>query len=279
MRPRQWLKNVLVGAAPAAAGVASTIEWIHVLLAFVSMTWAASAIYLFNDVADIAEDRLHPKKVTRPIASGELSNRAAIVSGVILVCASIAIGFIFINAATALLVIGYLALMGFYSLSLRKVAGVDIIIVAGGFVLRALIGATAASIGVSAVFVVFIGCAALFIVTGKRLSEIGILEPGPSTPLRPTLRKYSSASLWVIIAAASAGMLLSYLVWLFTTPLARPTVQATTVLFVVVALARLILVLRAGGGDEPEELLFNDRIFQCCAIGWTLIFLLAEYSS
>ncbi|MGB0730423.1 MAG: decaprenyl-phosphate phosphoribosyltransferase [Ilumatobacteraceae bacterium] len=281
MRPRQWVKNVLVGAAPAAAGVTATTQWLDVLLAFISMTCAASGVYLFNDVADIAEDRLHPKKIDRPVASGALSVRLATIAGGVLTCTSMVLAAVFINWVTAALVAGYLALMGLYSVVLRNVIGVDIIIVAGGFVLRALIGASAASIAVSSVFVIFIGCAALFIVSGKRLSEVNTfsLHHAVTTPHRPTLRQYSRTSLWLIICIASAGMVLAYIVWVATTPLARRAAQTATIPFVIIALIRMLAILRQGGGDEPEVLLYRDRSIQCCAIGWTVAFLLAEYGS
>ncbi len=281
MRPRQWVKNLLVGAAPAAAGITATAQWVDVFLAFVSMICAASAVYLFNDVADIAEDQRHPKKDSRPVASGKLSVRAATVSGGVLTLTSIALAAIFINGLTALLIVSYLAIMGLYSLVLRKIVGIDILIVASGFVLRAFIGASAASIAVSAVFVVFVGCAALFIVAGKRLAEVNALnlQRNMSAEYRPTLRQYSTPSLWIIVVLSSAGMLLSYITWVVSTPLSIPVVQAATIPFVVIALIRMISTLRQGGGDEPEVLLYRDRIFQCCAIGWSVAFLLAEYGS
>lgn len=281
IRPRQWVKNVLVGAAPVAAGVTATAQWINVLLAFISMTCAASGVYLFNDVADIAEDRLHPKKTTRPVASGALSVRAATVAGGLLTCTSIVLSAVFVNWVTAALIAGYLALMGLYSVALRKVIGIDIIIVAAGFVLRALIGANAASIAVSSVFVAFIGCTALFIVTGKRLSEVNTFSLNHVTarPHRPTLRQYSPTSLWPIIGMASAGMVLAYIIWVVTTPLAGRAVQVATIPFVIIALIRMLAIFRQGGGDEPEVLLYRDRSIQCCTIGWAVAFLLAEYGS
>lgn len=281
MRPRQWVKNLLVGAAPAAAGVTATTQWLDVFLAFISMTCAASGVYLFNDIADIAEDRLHPKKIARPVASGALSVRAATIAGCVLTCTSVVLSAVFLNWVTAVLMAGYLALMGLYCVAFRRVIGIDIIIVAGGFVLRALIGASAASIAVSSVFVVFIGCVALFIVTGRRLSEVNTfsLHHIPTTPHRPTLRQYSRTSLWLIICIASAGMVLAYIIWVVTTPLARRAVQAASIPFVIIALIRMLAVLRQGGGDEPELLLYRDRSIQCCAIGWAVAFLLAEYGS
>ena len=279
MRPRQWVKNVLVGAAPVAAGITTATQWANVFLAFVSMVFAASGIYLLNDVLDVGEDRLHPNKISRPVASGALDIRVAAVSGGVLMCVSVVIAAVLINLVTALLVAGYLALMGLYSLSLRKLVGIDISIVAAGFVLRALIGASAVSIAVSPVFVTFIGCTALFIVAGKRLSEMKITRIDPRSVQRPTLQQYTPTSLWIIIAIASAGMLLSYLIWVLTTPLSRQIAQLATLPFVVIALVRMINVLHQGGGDEPEMLLYRDHIIQCCAIGWTVAFLFAEYGS
>lgn len=279
MRPRQWVKNVLVGAAPAAAGITTVAQWMNVLFAFVSMVFAASGIYLLNDVLDVGEDRLHPNKISRPVASGALDISLATISSGVAMCVSVVIAAAFINPVTALLVAGYLALMGLYSLSLRKVVGIDIGIVAGGFVLRALIGASAVSVAVSAVFVVFIGCTALLIVTGKRLSEMKIAPTGQRAIHRPTLRRYTTTSLWIVIVIASAGMLVSYLIWLLSTPLLRPVAQAATLPFVIMALARMITILHRGEGDEPEVLLYRDRIIQCCVIGWTVAFMFAEYGS
>ena len=149
MRPRQWTKNLLVLAAPLAAGA---IAWSgvpeRVLGAFVVLCMISSATYLVNDVRDREQDRIHPRKRRRPIAAGELSVRAALAAAAILSVAGLAVAAV-ITPRLAAVAAGYLAVTLTYSLWWRKVVVVDILAIAAGFVLRALAGGVATDVYLS----------------------------------------------------------------------------------------------------------------------------------
>src|SRR5436190_19366209 len=148
-RPKQWSKNVLVFAAPGAAGVLDQAEPLaQTLIAFVCFCLAASGTYFVNDAADVESDRRHPTKRPRPVAAGEISVGLARTAGVVLVVASIALSFT-ARWQLAVTVAGYVAITTLYTVVLKHVAVVDIVAVAAGFVLRAVAGATATGVPIS----------------------------------------------------------------------------------------------------------------------------------
>ena len=149
-RPRQWIKNVLVFAAPGAAGVLD--DWPalgYAMLAFVSFCLAASGIYLWNDALDVEADRLHPTKRFRPVAAGDVSVRTAQVAGTLAIAASLAVAAATTHWKTVVVVGVYVALTMTYSAWLKHVAVLDIVAIASGFVLRAAAGAVAVAVPMS----------------------------------------------------------------------------------------------------------------------------------
>ncbi|HXA54814.1 MAG TPA: decaprenyl-phosphate phosphoribosyltransferase, partial [Solirubrobacteraceae bacterium] len=167
-RPRQWVKNVLVLAAPAAAGILARPDVAgQVAAAFVCFCALSSATYLLNDVHDRDEDRHDPARRGRPIAAGELPVRVALAAALGLALAGIALAAA-VRPALAAVGVGYLALTAAYTLWWRRVAVADIAAVAGGFVLRALAGAAATSVPLSRWFMLVTSFGALFLVAGKR---------------------------------------------------------------------------------------------------------------
>ncbi len=171
-RPRQWSKNLLVLAAPAAAGVIDRPLVIAQLAAtFLALCLLSSATYLFNDVRDREQDRLHPRKRLRPIAAGEIAPaRALQIAG-----ATALVGLALASAVDVKVgVIGccYLALTVSYSLWWRGVVVLDILVIAAGFVLRALAGGVATDIYLSRWFVIVTASCAIFVVAAKRYAEL-----------------------------------------------------------------------------------------------------------
>ena len=190
-RPRQWLKNLLVFAAPLAGGaLGRPVVLASSLVAFGSFTAAASGGYLFNDVYDVAEDRLHPDKRLRPLAAGRISVAAAVGLGV---------GLVVLGAVVAALtddellpiVVTYTLLTLAYAMGLKRIPGIELLVVASGFVLRPLAGAAAADVAPSAWFLAVCCLAAVVVAMGKRLVELVQLGPA-AVDHRTTLRHYSS---------------------------------------------------------------------------------------
>ena len=273
-RPRQWSKNLLVLAAPCAAGaIDRPLVAFQVAGAFVVLCLLSSATYLVNDVRDREQDRLHLSKRTRPIAAGQLSPSTAL-------RIALALALVGVTAATAIrpalgaVAFGYLALTASYSMLWRRVVVVDILAIAAGFVLRALAGGVATDIYLSRWFVIVTGSCAVFLVTAKRYAELR--EHDGESPVRATLRRYSPHSLRLTLLAAAAVGGVAYSSWAFT----RPTHVAWYALSIapfVLWLGRYAALVRSGAGQAPEELILRDRALLALSVAWALLFLGGVY--
>jgi len=278
LRPRQWLKNVLVIAAPGAAGALGHDHVPQrVAVAFVAFCLLASGIYAINDVRDVAEDRLHPRKRFRPVAAGELSSRQAVYLGLGLMAAGLAICFA-VRPLLGLVGAGYLAMTLSYSLLWRHILLLDIVAIAGGFVLRAVAGGAAAPVALSRWFLLVITCAAIFIAAGKRLAELRRLEPG-LTGRRRVLALYTEARLRVILLVSAAGAFIAYCIWAFWIPSVNGVPwRPLTIAPVALGLARYGALVRAGGGEAPEEIILRDRGLRLAAVLWLVLFALGVHA-
>ena len=278
-RPKQWLKNILVFAAPGAAGVLD--EWPEfgfTLLAFASFCMAASGIYVWNDLLDVDADRRHPTKCTRPIAAGELSITAARVAGVVLPVLGLLLAALTGRWQTVAVVGVYLVITIAYTIRLKHVAVVDLVTVAAGFVLRAAAGAAAVDVPMSRWFVLCITFGSLFIVVGKRYAELNELGDGAGT--RATLEVYTIGYLRIMLAVSLAGVLISYCVWAFETAEASSSewpFYELSIVPMLMALMRYLLVLEDGEGAAPEEVFASDRLLQLLGLCWVVVYGLAVY--
>jgi len=279
-RPRQWIKNVLVFAAPGAAGVLD--DWPalgYTLLAFVSFCFAASGMYLWNDSFDVQADRLHPTKRFRPVAAGVVSVRTAQVAGTVAIIASLAVAAGTTRWKTVAVVAVYVALTLTYSAWLKHVAVLDIVAIASGFVLRAAAGAAAVAVPMSQWFVLCTVFGSLFIVTGKRYAELRELGGGAAA-VRTTLAEYSVGFLRIVLTVSLGAALVSYCQWAFET---SETSQddlpfyELSIVPMLTALLRYALVLEQGRGAAPEEVFASDRILQLLGLAWVVIYGLGVY--
>ena len=280
-RPKQWTKNVLVFAAPGAAGVLDEPEQFGLTcLAFVAMCLASSGTYYWNDALDVESDRAHPSKRFRPVASGAVSVRTAQIVGSLLIVASLGVAGATGRWETAAVVATYLAVTLSYSAVWKHIAVVDLVAIASGFVLRAAAGAVAVDVPMSSWFVLCITFGALFIVTGKRFAESRELGDGAHT-LRSTLGDYSEGFLRFVLALACGGALVSYCMWAFER---RDLVDAQnhfyelSIVPMLTAFLRYALILEQGHGAAPEEVFASDRVLQVLGALWVLVFGLAVYT-
>jgi len=277
-RPRQWVKNVLVVAAPGAAGVLTRPEvGERVLLAFLCFCMLSSSGYLLNDVHDRDEDRLStsPRKRARPIAAGELSVRAAVAAALLLAAGGLALAAA-LHPALAAVGAGYLALTAAYTLWWRSVAVADIAAVAGCFVLRAVAGGVATSVPVSRWFMLVTSFGALFIVAGKRYAEL--IDGGHAEPARASLRDYSAQYLRSVYGLAAAVATTGYCLWAFQRAhSAKLSWYEVTVIPFVLWLLRYALLLDRGEGQAPEELVLRDRFLLTMSAVWTAVFVCGVY--
>lgn len=278
-RPHQWLKNVLVLAAPGAAGVLteSRTLW-RALGAFVALTMAASGTYLLNDVADRESDSRHPRKRLRPIAAGTVSVGAAIMLGLTLLIGSLGVAVAVEGWGLALVVGCYVTLTVSYSLWWKHLAVVDLVAVALGFVLRAVAGAVATDVPLSNWFLICTSFGSLFVVSGKRYAES--IVPIPSDGSIRGAIPYDPAYLRVVLGAALSGTMLSYCQWAFEKDHAAGSTHPLYLVSIVpmmTAMLRYLLVVTKGDGGAPEEVFYRDRPIQIFSLVWLLVFVVAVY--
>ncbi|MGP4100216.1 decaprenyl-phosphate phosphoribosyltransferase [Nonomuraea sp. KM90] len=269
-RPRQWVKNVLVAAAPGAAGVLFTVRGGGLtLVAFAVLCLAAGGTYLINDAADAKADRLHPVKRFRPVAAGIVPVALAAALGAVLILTAVGAALV-AGPGLAAAVGGYVALTTAYTFWLKHVPVLDLIGVAGGFVIRAVAGAVAVGVPISVWFYAVVSLGSLFMVAGKRSAE---LRHAGSGRTRATLTAYSARYLAHVQAMSSGAMIVTYSLWVFQRHdgIGLALLTLSIVPFVAIVL-RYALLVDSGQGEAPEELVFRDR--QLLVTGVVLVALL-----
>jgi len=273
-RPRQWLKNVLVLAAPAAAGTLSDGDAAaRVLLAVLAFCLASAAGYLLNDVCDAEEDRRHPTKRRRPVAAGVVAPGVALAVAGGLLAAALAAGVVLGLGFTAVLG-AYVLLTAAYSLWLRRVPVLDLAAVTGCHGLRALAGAAAVGVPVSRPFVVVVCAGALLVVAGRRLGDR--LQPGGSR--RAVAGAYGERTLRLLVAGSACVAVATYAAWALVSPSAGETVPAVlSALALAGFIARYVRLAGDGRGGSPEDVLLRDRPLLVLAVAWAACFAGAVY--
>ncbi len=278
-RPKQWVKNVLVIAAPGAAGVLGNgTALARTGIAFACFCLAASGTYFLNDALDVDADRRHPTKRLRPIASGEVSSRTAMTGGVVLLAGAIALSFA-ARWQLSLVVGGYLLQTIVYSVWLKHEAVLDLACVASGFVLRTIAGGVAVGVSISPWFLIVAGSASLFMVTGKRHAEM--VELGDQAGgHRLTLDMYSRGFLSYVRAVASSVTVLAYCLWAFekSSTVGSPLWFELSIVPFVLGILRYALLLEQGRGGAPEELVLSDRVLLAMGAMWAVFFALAVHN-
>jgi decaprenyl-phosphate phosphoribosyltransferase len=267
VRIRQWAKNLLVFAAPAAAGALGRPDvFVRVSLTFVVFCLLASGVYLVNDARDAAEDRRHPVKRNRPIASGAVSASRAVAVGGMAVLLGVGLSAV-VSSGLLILAFGYAVLNVGYTAWLRRIAIADIAAIAGAFVLRALAGATAAQVPISRWFILVVSFAALFVAAGKRYADL--LDPAARRSRR-VLEQYTADFLRLVISVACAVALGAYALWAFA---AGVTLwRELTIIPFTLALLRYGLLVTSGSGGAPEKVIFGDRFMQLAGMAWLVLF-------
>jgi len=280
-RISQWSKNALVFAAPGALGVLNQWEplW-RASLVFLSFCLTASGTYYWNDIKDIEQDRLHPKKCLRPIAAGLIPLPLAKVIGTILLLGGPLLAVLARPQAGAIVAL-YALLTISYSSWLKHIALLDLAIVASGFVLRAMAGAAGTQTKMSTWFVLCITFGSFFIVTGKRFAELKELGDNAATT-RTSLKSYSLVYLRQILVVSCTVTVVAYCIWAFenaSAALGTIPFHELSIVPMVLALLRYLMVLEEGGGGAPEEVFMKDRTIQMYGLAWFVVYGLAVYSA
>ncbi|MDQ3579213.1 MAG: decaprenyl-phosphate phosphoribosyltransferase [Actinomycetota bacterium] len=278
-RPRQWVKNVLVLAAPFAANrIFERDVLFDAAIAFVAFCLVSSSVYLVNDAIDVDADRQHPTKRNRPIAAGIVPVPLAYATAAVLFVASMGIG-LFAGWSLLIVLAVYAAVQLGYCLGLKHQPVIDLCIVASGFLLRSIAGGVAAGIVLSQWFLLVTAFGSLFMVSGKRYAEIMLFEK-TGAKIRSSLSKYSSSYLRFVWATSSAIMITTYALWAFEI---RERSDHNSIWAVISIVPFVIAVLRyavdvdEGNAGEPEEIALKDRVLQILGASWLACLALSIY--
>jgi 4-hydroxybenzoate polyprenyltransferase len=282
LRPRHWVKNLLVIVAPLGAGMTGVEALFAISLAFLALSAAASATYLINDVRDREQDSQHPSKKLRAVASGELKPRTALVAAALLVVVAVSIGWV-INFLVFVGIVVYLVVTTLYSVWLKRVPALDVIILAGLFVLRIVVGALTISVEVSnwllaTSFFVFISLA-----SAKRFIELSLPGLDKSNSLTHGRGYLASDRLVVHIAGLASGLISAMLIGQYVETAEISTgSQLLGLLWLVVPLwvywiFRLwILVARGRVPHDPVEFVLKDGVSYLVGFFIIVIYLVAR---
>lgn len=278
MRPKQWVKNVLVLTAPLAAGRVFEIDVLSAtLLAMVAFIGVSSAIYLLNDIHDIEADRQHPKKRFRPIPAGELSIPLAWLLGFVTGAGGIALGF-WVSVPLGITLASYMAIQFLYSYFLKDFPVVDLAVVASGFLLRAVAGGVATGIPLSQWFLLVASFGSLFMVAGKRYSEMRHL--GPEAGTRKSLASYTESYLKFVWELAAVAVVMSYSLWAFeqrTGADGQPLWSAISIFPFTLAMLQYAFRIDRGEGGAPEDVVLHDRVLLALGLTWLVTIGLAVF--
>ena len=285
-RPVHWVKNLSLFAALIFSGnLLVRSQMITVLFAFFSFSLATSATYILNDILDAESDKLHPIKKNRPIAAGKLPIYLALVEIAGLVLTSIFIASQ-LNSLFLLTIVGYLSLQAAYSLGLKNIHIIDILIIAAGFVIRVYAGAFVINVHLSVWFLLCVISTALFLASGKRRAELNILETSGVT--RKTLLKYQRELLNSFVtmfgnAAWMSWALFTFFespraslpVWIVLAEISRTTtinkLLMITIPVVIFGIMRYQSLIFESKSEAPERLLLTDKTLISSFVLWTVL--------
>jgi 4-hydroxybenzoate polyprenyltransferase len=289
LRPRQWSKNLLLFAGLLfAAKLGDATRWLEALVAFAVYCAASSAAYLVNDVRDASHDRAHPVKRLRPVASGELPVRAALGLAAVLAVAAFA-GAAALGPGSVAFLAAFVVLQAAYTAGLKHVVLIDVLAIAGLFVVRASAGAEAVDVRISPWLLICTGLLALFLALAKRRAELvlvgatagsvagtaddarprgwGAEGASGSTPGRPVLEGYSLPLVDQLVSVVAASTVIAYSLYTFTARESKA--MMATVPFVVYGVFRYLLLLhRRDLGEEPENVLLTDLPLLLTIAAW-----------
>ena len=275
MRPHQYVKNLFIFMPMFFVGKMDNVELLYeAFIAFVAFSLSASAIYILNDYRDIEEDRQHPRKQNRPLASGEVSSQQAVLAMLLLAVSGLGLmAWLSIDALLVLLV--YVILNLAYSYKLKRVAILDVSIIATGFVLRLFIGATVTSIALSSWIVIMTFLLALFLALAKRRDDVLIFEQ-TGKKMRQVVDGYNRQLIDTAMAIMAAVVIVAYI--LYTT---SPDVVLRlgsnylylTSLFVIIGILRYLQIsILLENSGSPTQIVLNDRFMQVTIVLWLAAF-------
>lgn len=277
MRPAHWVKNLVVFAALIFAQVYTDPNKIlHSIVIFVAFCFGTSAIYILNDLFDRENDKKHPIKSKRPIASGKIQSPAAVAFSIILLVVSLALAS-YCNLLTVITLLAYMVLNLAYSAYLKHVVIIDVMSIAAGFVLRAIAGGFAIEVPVSPWLLVCTTLLALFLGFGKRRHELTLLS-GEAINHRKSLAHYSIPFLDQMIAVVTASTVVAYAFYTLSPEVVENFGThwlSVTIPFVLYGIFRyLYLIFHKEMGGNPTRLMLTDVPLLLCVVLWLATVLL-----
>jgi 4-hydroxybenzoate polyprenyltransferase len=279
MRPRQWTKNIIVYAALVFDQQFFNLEaFLRTTAGFILFCLISSAVYIFNDIADVESDRQHPDKKHRPIASGKLPLPVAWTAGIVLVVISLPLGYLLSPAFFVVLLVYFLLIVA-YSLWLKHFAILDVLVIAAGFVLRVHAGVTLITVErFSPWLYVLTTLFALYIGFGKRRSELALLSHGAGAH-RKVLDGYTLPLLDQYITIVSGTTIVVYALYTFFAPnVPANHSMMLTIPFVIYGIFRYLYLIQVShAAGAPEEVLLSDRPLQITALLWGLAVMAVFY--
>lgn len=299
MRVRQWVKNLALFAAITFAGQLFNIPiFLEVLWGFFAFSFVASATYVANDLVDVSKDRLHPFKKNRPIASGAISQKEAIVLFIILLVAGFAIALT-LNPLFVLLLVLYVSLQVLYSLSLKSIAILDIMLIATGYIIRVFAGDVISGYHISVWLLLTTISLSLFLAVGKRRSELTLLKNHQGARIeevRKTLSHYSEGLLDAFITMFAASTFIFYSMFTFVENsggvkitfapllpdflpyyLERKWLMITIIPVIYGIMKYLQVIYEKSEGESPERVLYAEKSLLVSVIVWVLLVVFVIY--
>ena len=272
LRPKQWTKNAFIFAALLFDGkLFQTEPLLRTIAGFILFCLLSSTIYIINDLADIEKDRQHPRKRNRPLASGALSTRLAIVAAVAIPLVALPLGYLLSPLFGAILTL-YLLIQIAYSFWLKNAVIIDVMLIAAGFVLRVASGVPLVEAErFSPWLYICMTLLSLLIGFGKRRHELVLLK-GNANMHRQSLEEYNLPLLDHTISIVTASTLLAYALYTFSAPNLPPNhTMMLTIPFVMYGIFRYLYLIHVKGiGGAPEEIVLSDRPLQATAVLWGL---------
>lgn len=274
LRPEQYLKNLFIFGPVFFAGLIDHDNFLlKTIIAFILFSMAASAVYIFNDYHDIKEDRQHPVKKFRPLASGKIKTKTALCLMFILFGFSMTGSYLLSHHFFSILLI-YIALNIFYSLKLKHISILDVIIIAIGFVLRVFAGAAVIGISVSMWIVLMTFLLALFLAIAKRRDDVLLANSG--VKVRKNIDGYTVEFINAAMVIMSSVVIVSYIFYTISEEVEKRLHTHNlylTVIFVIVGILRYMqITMVENNSGNPSKLLLKDRFLQLTILGWILVF-------
>lgn len=274
LRVKQWIKNTFVFVAAFFGKALTLVNLPDLCIAFISFCFISSAVYILNDYRDLEQDRIHPRKSKRLLASGQVSLTTAMITAILLTASSLVLASIVQYWSFIYLIVLYAVINIFYSFGLKKIAIIDLILVSSGFVLRVIGGAFVVDVNVSFWLLLMTFLFSMFIVIGKRRDDFKFGNEN-ANQLRGANKSYSLTYLNYCILIFSTLLLVCYVMYTYFSPYFNSNIYWALIsnILVFMGLMRYLqAIFVEDSGGTPTDFAFRDKFIKVVLILWATIF-------